>query len=93
MSDLNKELEKQTKLIMDMREDLKQLRRDIAGNPTHFDFLSVCQSINTMFIKRGFQEQPESVLAQWGVTGGESIAEIKELVEEYINHIKDKYSE
>lgn len=89
--DLNKALEEHSKVMKELSKEMADFRREIASKPTRLDFLSSCMTINRLLDERHCPPLSETILEQWGVTGGESMPELRAIVDEWLDHIRSKY--
>ena len=79
-------LDEQNKILKEMADNLKEIRRYVANKPTELDFLSVCQSVNSLLTEAKYPTLEVEILRSWGITGGESMGEIKKMVDDWVNY-------
>lgn len=63
------------------------MKQGIDIKPTELDFLSTCETINTLLERNNQTPIPTSILRQWGVVGGESMDEINKMLDDWMAHV------
>jgi protein gp37 len=66
---------------------MQELREEISRSQYSFDFLSTCETVNTLLERANQTPLSYQILKQWGIIGGESMSEITQILDDWMAHV------
>jgi hypothetical protein len=66
---------------------MQELREEISRSQYNLDFLSTCETINTLLERSNQTPLSYEILKQWGIQGGEGMDDIHKMLDDWMNHV------